>query len=347
MTDNILTLVCLVDEEATSNAFSVEIDPSKTVDGLKKLIKSEKTNDFNDIDADKLTLWRVSIPIIDDDKIPILLNKVTSDKKTKLDLAKRLSKVFLEELPEETVHIIVQWLPPDNKRRTSGGELQAYCFNLVWPRIDAPVHRAESLFVEVHRGICAGNSFVIHGPFQSGKTSFLMALQAELEKKPDEAAVNLSWEDLMAKLQERPRSPRHYVLMDELQSVFRSSILLKAAKKFFRNLSSKTAVSYVAMGTYKITELLLDDGTMEAPFNKAIFARMPPFDLREMGRLFDLYKENCNPNGISRQIQDRIVHESGGHPASFMALLKLILKCRPDEGNWTSLLQENLGVLLN
>lgn len=209
-----------------------------------------------------------------------------------------------------------------------------------------------------------------------------MALQAELEKKPDEAAVvyfdlsylyipgdtqdevamldvfsqfwsfrvfrqNLSWEDLTAKLQERPRSPRHYVLMDELQSVFRSSILLKAAKKFFRNLSSKTAVSYVAMGTYKITELLLDDGTMEAPFNKAIFVRMPPFDHREMGRLFDLYKENCNPNGISRQIQDRIVHESGGHPASFMALLKLVLKCRPDEGNWTSLLQENLGVLLN
>lgn len=39
------------------------------------------------------------------------------------------------------------------------------------------------------RYICAGNSFVIHSPYQYGKTSYLMALQAELEKKPVEAAV--------------------------------------------------------------------------------------------------------------------------------------------------------------
>ncbi|KAG0008886.1 hypothetical protein BGZ82_004368, partial [Podila clonocystis] len=223
-----------------------------------------------------------------------------------------------------------------------------------------------SLFEEVRRGICAGNSFVIHGPYQSGKTSFLMALQVELEKKPDEAAVvyfdisdlgipsdtedevailnvlsrfwsfrvfrqRLSWDDLTAKLQELSPSPRHYVLVDEFQSVFSSSILLKAAKKFFRNLSSKTAVSYVAVGTFKLKELLLDDGTMESPFNKAVFVGMPPFDLREMGKLFDLYKEHCDPVGISRQIQDRIVHESGGHPASFMVLLKLVLQHQPDD----------------
>lgn len=74
---------------------------------------------------------------------------------------------------------------------------------------------------------------------------------------------------------------------------------------------------------------------------------MPPFDLKEMDRLFDLYKEHCNPVGVSRQIQDRIVHESGGHPASFMILLKLVLQHRPDECNWTYLLQENIGRLLN
>ncbi|KAF9367523.1 hypothetical protein CPB97_005659, partial [Podila verticillata] len=207
-------------------------------------------------------------------------------------------------------------------------------------------------------------------------------MQAELEKKPDEAAVvyfdisdlgipsdtqdevaildvlsrfwsfrvfhqKLSWEDLTAKLQGLPPSPRHYVLVDEFQSVFSSSILLSAAKKFFRNLSSKTAVSYVAVGTFKLKELLLDNGTMESPFNKAVFAGMPPFDLREMGRLFDLYKEHCDSVGISRQIQDRIVRESGGHPASFMVLLKLVLQHQPNEGNWTSLLQENIGLLLN
>ncbi|KAF9324567.1 hypothetical protein BG006_000406 [Podila minutissima] len=345
MIDNILTLVCLVDEEATSNAFSVEIDPSKTVDGLRKLIKSEKTNDFNDIDADKPTLWRVSIPIFDDDKIPILLNRVTSDKKTKLDPAKRLSKVFLEELLEETVHIIGQWLPPGN---VDAFRIRS-CIKTVgpvqWtgPGLMLPFTE-RSLFAEVHRGLNSRKK-----PDEPAVAYFVMSDLYIPSDTQDEVSMldvlsqfwsfrvfrqNLSWEDLTAKLQELPRSPRHYVLMDEFQSVF-------------RNLSNKTAVSYVAMGTYKITELLLDDGTMEAPFNKAIFVGMPPFDLREMGRLFDLYKEYCNPNGISRQIQDRIVHESGGHPASFMALLKLVLKHRPDEGNWISLLQENLGVLLN
>ncbi|KAF9377350.1 hypothetical protein CPB97_010264 [Podila verticillata] len=96
----------------TSQTFSVEIDPTKTVDGLKKLIKAEKTNDFSDVDADKLTIWRVSIPITDDDdEIPILLNNVINNKK-KLGPATRISNAFPEELPEETVHIIVQRPPP-------------------------------------------------------------------------------------------------------------------------------------------------------------------------------------------------------------------------------------------
>ncbi|KAG0323910.1 hypothetical protein BG000_002424, partial [Podila horticola] len=114
MTDNILTLFCLVDGEVTSSAFSVEIDPSKTVDGLKMLIKTEKAPLFDDIAAGKLNLWRATLPITDDDdEIPILINNITSDKK-KLGPTARLSKVFAEELPEETVHIIVQRPPQDN-----------------------------------------------------------------------------------------------------------------------------------------------------------------------------------------------------------------------------------------
>ena len=238
-----------------------------------------------------------------------------------------------------------------------------------------------SLFEEVRQNICSGSSFVVHGPYQSGKTSLLMALHAELERKPDEAAVvyfdisdlriasdtqdevavmdalsrfwsfrvfgeKLSWEDLMAKLQKLPRSPRHYVLVDEFQSVFSISILSSAARKFFRDLSSETAVSHVAVGIFKVKELPLDDGTMEPPFNKAVFAGMPPFDLREMGRLFDLYKVHCDPAGISQQIQDIIMHESGDHPASFMVLLKLVLQHQIDENNWTRLLQENIDFYL-
>jgi hypothetical protein len=39
MTNNKLTLFCLVDGETTSDAFSVEIDSTKTVDHLKDPIK--------------------------------------------------------------------------------------------------------------------------------------------------------------------------------------------------------------------------------------------------------------------------------------------------------------------
>ncbi|KAG0274489.1 hypothetical protein BGZ97_010496, partial [Linnemannia gamsii] len=73
MTDNLLTLFCVVDGESTS--FPAVIDPTKTVGELKDEIKTKKANAFSEIDADQLTLWKVEIPDDDDDEeIPILLN---------------------------------------------------------------------------------------------------------------------------------------------------------------------------------------------------------------------------------------------------------------------------------
>lgn len=111
--------------------------------------------------------------------------------------------------------------------------------------------------------------------------------------------------ELAVKLQALPRLPRFYILVDEFQAIFRSKKLLQAAKNFFRGLSNKMSVSYVCVGTFKLTELLYYDGTMESPFNKAVFARMPPFDVKEMGRLFDMYEENCDPAGISHRFKER------------------------------------------
>ncbi|KAF9272527.1 hypothetical protein BGZ68_002332, partial [Mortierella alpina] len=112
MADNLLTLFCLVEGEATSQAFSVDIDKTKTVDHLKKFIKTEIPDTFNGVDAKDLTVWRVSIPIIEDnDELPILLNNVPEKERKKLGPATRLSRVFPEDLPEETVHIIVQRPP--------------------------------------------------------------------------------------------------------------------------------------------------------------------------------------------------------------------------------------------
>ncbi|KAF9271241.1 hypothetical protein BGZ74_006306, partial [Mortierella antarctica] len=111
MTDNRLSLFCLVEGESTSIAFPVKTSSSDTVGDLKNLIvNGDQAPAFKDVASKDLTLWRVSIPI-NDDEVPILLNSVPDKDKKKLGPATRLSKVFPEDLPEETVHIIVQRPP--------------------------------------------------------------------------------------------------------------------------------------------------------------------------------------------------------------------------------------------
>lgn len=111
MTDNHLTLFCLVDGEANSNAFSIKVPSDDTVDNLRKLIKAENA-------VKNLTIWRVSIPVSDDnDEIPIRLKNIADKDMINLGPVTRVSKVFPEDLPEETVHIIVQRPPPGNTSR--------------------------------------------------------------------------------------------------------------------------------------------------------------------------------------------------------------------------------------
>ncbi|KAF8923966.1 hypothetical protein BGZ47_004346, partial [Haplosporangium gracile] len=113
MTNNSLTLFCVVNGESTP--FSVKIESTKTIDDLKKLIKAEKTPEFNDIAADKLTLWRVSVTITDDDdEAPILLDNLPVKKK--LRATSKLSMVFDADLPEDTIHVLVQRPQPATKR---------------------------------------------------------------------------------------------------------------------------------------------------------------------------------------------------------------------------------------
>lgn len=113
MTDNRLSLFCLVEGESTSIAFPVKTSSVDTVGDLKNLIVNEdQAPAFKDVASEDLTFWRVSIPI-DDDEVLILLKNITSNKK-KLGPAIRLFKVFPKELPEETVHIVVHRAPPGN-----------------------------------------------------------------------------------------------------------------------------------------------------------------------------------------------------------------------------------------
>ncbi|KAF9931246.1 hypothetical protein FBU30_010571 [Linnemannia zychae] len=105
MTDNQMTLFCLVDGEATSKAFPVEIGSSKTIGGLKDAIKLKQSPDFDDIVANSLTLWLVSIP---DDNQCSTITIDDLDDKTELDKPRtRLSQLFPES-PDDNTYILVQ-----------------------------------------------------------------------------------------------------------------------------------------------------------------------------------------------------------------------------------------------
>ncbi|KAF9536709.1 hypothetical protein EC957_009924 [Mortierella hygrophila] len=115
MTDNLLTLFCLVDGDSVP--FSVDIDASKTVDHLKDAIKDKKAPEFDDIAPDKLVLWRVSIPLVPKkDRKNISLSDVPLTEE--LDETDDVSDVFPDKLPKKTIHVIVQRPPVAGRKQT-------------------------------------------------------------------------------------------------------------------------------------------------------------------------------------------------------------------------------------
>ncbi|KAL1915048.1 uncharacterized protein VTP21DRAFT_7753 [Calcarisporiella thermophila] len=149
---------------------------------------------------------------------------------------------------------------------------------------------------------------------------------------------HLTWDELRKRLQEFQHP--FYLLIDEFQTIFEDPHLLKVAKDFFQALSSQS-VSYVAVGTFQLTHLREGSGALDTPMDKVLFRPMPLFSVAEMGQLFYLYKWRCNPEGISVDIEEKIVHESRGHPASFMTLLKLHQHFHPTPSSWGRVLQQN------
>ncbi|KAF9580019.1 hypothetical protein BGW38_003496, partial [Lunasporangiospora selenospora] len=109
MTDRFFTLFCLVDGEST--AFPVSASTATTFGELKDLIKAKKAPEFDDVAADKLTLWRVSVPVPPKkNRKEIWLADVTS--KDELDKTDDIADVFPEAPPKKTIHVIVQRPPP-------------------------------------------------------------------------------------------------------------------------------------------------------------------------------------------------------------------------------------------
>ncbi|KAF9204639.1 hypothetical protein BGZ59_000944, partial [Podila verticillata] len=101
ITDNNLSLFCVVDGESTSIAFPIKTSSADTVGDLKSLIvKGEQAPAFKDVAAKDLILWRASIPDGSASTIDAL------DDKTELNNPRaRLSKLFPES-PDDNTYII-------------------------------------------------------------------------------------------------------------------------------------------------------------------------------------------------------------------------------------------------
>ena len=106
-----LNLFCLVDGEPTSRAFPINASLADTVGNLKDHIKAKNAVDFSDVDANKLTLWKVSIPMNAAKKHDaVILDSL--DSKEELFPSDELSDIFGKTPPKGTAHIIVQRPPP-------------------------------------------------------------------------------------------------------------------------------------------------------------------------------------------------------------------------------------------
>ena len=110
-------LNCLVHGETNDRTFPVDIPTNKTIGDLKKMIKIEKSPDFDQLTADKLDLWKVNIPTHFPEN-PIL--KVLNDnpmadiesalKGVKTNPLSEIGDFWQEPAPKYNIHVIVK--PP-------------------------------------------------------------------------------------------------------------------------------------------------------------------------------------------------------------------------------------------
>src|SRR4051812_16630066 len=91
------TLFCHVNGDPPDSVFPVKIDKKESVGILKDAIKEKKSNAFQGIDADQLTLWRVSIPGDNHQALANLNLKNDEQGVQMLSSLSRISVVFPDE----------------------------------------------------------------------------------------------------------------------------------------------------------------------------------------------------------------------------------------------------------
>ncbi|KAG0197232.1 hypothetical protein BGX28_009258 [Mortierella sp. GBA30] len=108
-----LTFFCLVNGETASTAFPIKISSGDTIGDLKELIRTKMAVQFSDIDANQLTLWKISIPIVAEEKHKVIsLDCLVS--KDELLPSDELPEVFGDNPLKKTIHILVH-RPPREK----------------------------------------------------------------------------------------------------------------------------------------------------------------------------------------------------------------------------------------
>ena len=99
-----LSLNCLIHGEVTEQMFTVEVEKTKNVTILKKLIKEEKASLLNHVDASDLQLWMVDLDLDELGAEPVHVNL---DGYKKLSPPRRkLSSFFNLDIDDEHLHII-------------------------------------------------------------------------------------------------------------------------------------------------------------------------------------------------------------------------------------------------
>jgi acyl carrier protein len=98
------------DKPPSLRVFHVQISHEVTVGELKKAIKEEKRVDFDQIDADSLDLYEISVA---EDNMDTELSNINLDslKGNELRSMHRLSQVFPDPPTDGHLHIIIIKLP--------------------------------------------------------------------------------------------------------------------------------------------------------------------------------------------------------------------------------------------
>lgn len=111
-----ITLSCLLQCENPNkkNIFNIEIEKNKSIKELKKEVKKKKHNNFVNLTADELQLWKVDIPLEKpNDKLNILNTQLYASIKEELegeelDETKKIAEYFSDELGGERINIVIQ-----------------------------------------------------------------------------------------------------------------------------------------------------------------------------------------------------------------------------------------------